>query len=219
MNEIYYYLLLGVVLYYIFTRVIEKFSLNQENFDPSLVPVSSIVTLAKVAQKLVNGNGTLTNPGNLTVSGDLIVNGINLSATDQFRLYVQGGSSSDKCLTANSDDSINLQTCGTNDNQYWFISGGRIISKSNKKCITITVDRDYNNDGTITKLMPIDPTNAYQVFNYSPGGTIISKVLGGLGKSRMMLGRNDTKINWWAPSTSNVGWGENIPGGLNWSMI
>ena len=66
MDNIYVYLLLGVFLYLIFTRVLDNF-IVPENFDPSLVPVSSIITLAKVAQKLVNGNGTLTNPGNLQI--------------------------------------------------------------------------------------------------------------------------------------------------------
>lgn len=54
-----------------------------ENFDPSLVPVSSIITLAKVGQKILNGNNTINNlgglqvgysntaTGNLNVSGDL----------------------------------------------------------------------------------------------------------------------------------------------------
>jgi len=51
-----------------------------ENFDPSLVPVSSIITLAKVAQKIVDGNGTLTNPANLQIgtpnaTGNLLVTG------------------------------------------------------------------------------------------------------------------------------------------------
>ena len=90
MNNLYVYLLLGIFLYLLFTRVLESYigyNLAQENFDPSLVPVSSIVTLAKVAQKLVNGNGIFTNPGNLqigattsspgnlTVTGNSIVNG------------------------------------------------------------------------------------------------------------------------------------------------
>jgi cytoskeletal protein CcmA (bactofilin family) len=72
-----YILLVGLIIYYIISRFYEKYT---ENFDPSLVPVSSIVTLAKVAQKLVDGNGTLTNPGNLTIGtpdakGNLIVTG------------------------------------------------------------------------------------------------------------------------------------------------
>ena len=56
-------------------------SAEQENFDPSLVPVSSIVTLAKVAQKLVNGNGTLTNPGNLQIGATGTTPGGNLTVT------------------------------------------------------------------------------------------------------------------------------------------
>jgi hypothetical protein len=72
-----YILLLGLIIYYIISRFYENYT---ENFDPSLVPVSSIVTLAKVAQKLVDGNGTLTNPGNLTLGtpsavGNLLVTG------------------------------------------------------------------------------------------------------------------------------------------------
>ena len=70
-NNIYFYLLLGVFFYFLFTYVLENYLVEQENFDPSLVPVSSIVTLAKVAQKLVNGNGTLTNPGNLQIGKDV----------------------------------------------------------------------------------------------------------------------------------------------------
>jgi len=72
--QLVYILLIGIVVYYLVTRLFENYS-TQEDFDPSLVPVSSIVTLAKVAQKLVDGGGTLTNPGNLTVTGDLTVNG------------------------------------------------------------------------------------------------------------------------------------------------
>jgi len=72
-----YILVLCLATYYIVARYLEK---HLENFDPSLVPVSSIVTLAKVAQKLVDGGGTLTNPGNLTLGtaaapGNLIVTG------------------------------------------------------------------------------------------------------------------------------------------------
>jgi hypothetical protein len=79
-NNIYFYLLLGVFLYFLFTYILENYLVEQENFDPSLVPVSSIVTLAKVAQKLVNGNGTLTNPGNLQIGKDMQATG-NLTVT------------------------------------------------------------------------------------------------------------------------------------------
>jgi len=85
MNNIYLYILLGVFLYFIFTRVLENYLQEQENFDPSLVPVSSIVTLAKVAQKLVNGNGTLTNPGNLQIGASTDTPG-NLTVTGSINL-------------------------------------------------------------------------------------------------------------------------------------
>ena len=75
MNEIYLYLLLGVLFYFLLSKILDKYLTSQENFDPSLVPVSSIVTLAKVAQKLVNGNGTLTNPGNLQIGKDTTSSG------------------------------------------------------------------------------------------------------------------------------------------------
>ena len=81
MKDILFYLLIGVLFYYILSRSLEYYNLEQENFDPSLVPVSSIVTLAKVAQKLVTG-GVLTNPGSLQIgtsnlngAGNLLVTG------------------------------------------------------------------------------------------------------------------------------------------------
>jgi hypothetical protein len=82
MNEVLFYILLIAFAYFICTRIIENY-VNIENFDPSLVPVSSIITLAKVGQKILNGNNIINNlgglqvgysntaTGNLNVSGDL----------------------------------------------------------------------------------------------------------------------------------------------------
>jgi len=108
----YIYLLLFIlVLYYLLSNISQKYS-NQEDFDPSLVPVSSIVTLAKVAQKLVDGGGTLTNPGNLQIGtpsapGNLIVTGTNTTTGAvqlQNTLNVNGLTtlSSDLNVTGNS---------------------------------------------------------------------------------------------------------------------
>jgi hypothetical protein len=74
-----YALLIIIVLYYLFSNLYQNYS-SSEHFDPSLVPVSSIITLAKVAQKFVDGGGTLTNPGNLNLGipsapGNLTVTG------------------------------------------------------------------------------------------------------------------------------------------------
>ena len=85
MKNILVYVLIGALLYYIYTRIFLKSNLAKENFDPSLVPVSSIVTLAKVAQKLVNGNGTLTNPGNLQIGASTSAAG-NLTVTGNERI-------------------------------------------------------------------------------------------------------------------------------------
>jgi hypothetical protein len=81
MKELFYYFIFAIILYFILTTVFDN--LEQENFDSSLIPVSSIVTLAKVAQKLVNINGTLINPGNLQIG---------VSATDPSNLTVTGNS-------------------------------------------------------------------------------------------------------------------------------
>jgi hypothetical protein len=81
MHELVYYSIFAIILYFVLSSVFETFSVEQENFDPSLVPVSSIVTLAKVAQKLVNGNGTLTNPGNLQIGATGTTPGGNLTVT------------------------------------------------------------------------------------------------------------------------------------------
>jgi len=75
-------LFLCLIFYYIISRTYKKYI---ENFDPSLVPVSSLITLAKVAQKLVD-SGTLTNPGNLQIGtpsarADLTVTGNTLLGT------------------------------------------------------------------------------------------------------------------------------------------
>ena len=146
MNNIYFYLILIVFLYFIFTRVLENFLVEQENFDPSLVPVSSIVTLAKVAQKLVNGNGTLTNPGNLqigastgpaagnlTVTGGILVNGAN-TPTVTFPGSGQGQTSKGYISTG----TLNLGPGWNN---------GDIISSSSTAGLALT-----SNSGSVTVL-------------------------------------------------------------------
>ena len=128
MSNILFYLLFAILLYFVLSRVFEKFNLEQENFDPSLVPVSSIVTLAKVAQKLVNGNGVLTNPGSLQIGG---------SSGAPGNLRVTGTTTLDGRLTANNGVTINnnntqgFLTIGTgnwinsNDNSYRLLFNDR----------------------------------------------------------------------------------------------
>ncbi len=375
MNDIYYYLILGVLLYFLFTYILERFSnLEQENFDTSLVPVSSIVTLAKVAQKFLVNN-TFINPSNLLIGSNLRIpstmtvgNTINgsktfnvvgtadvngattigdtLNVTDatklstlnttgkaiigstldqpntfnvigtvdisgdttidkslavtkeatlstlnisgntvigsktsdlknyklnvvgtagisgntmigstlevksdttlsklnispspsdvkifnsnrdlnvtgnanitnnitigghifdtagQFRLVLQtgDGDSPGKCLTAKTNNSVSLQPCTKDDTQYWFQLGGRFISKSNKKCLTIIPTNAYST--TITTLTNIDATNENQIFSYVETGNIITRNLGSYTVLKQpfnigfMGGNADNTIGW-----------------------
>ena len=81
MNNIYYYLLLGICLYFIFSFIFSYTTEKHENFDPSLVPVSSIINLNRYAQSLQNGtvSPNLKNLqvgyNNSTAPADLIVTG------------------------------------------------------------------------------------------------------------------------------------------------
>jgi hypothetical protein len=122
-----YLLLLILVLYYLFKNMYQKYS-NQENFDPSLVPVSSIVTLAKVAQKLVDGGGTLTNPGNLqigmpsagangnlTVTGDTTTNTLHVTndATIGGKVIINSNDAGNNFNLASSGGYFRLQNAAT----------------------------------------------------------------------------------------------------------
>ena len=126
MKDILFYLLIGIFIYYILSRFLERYSPDIENFDPSLVPVSSIVTLAKVAQKLVNGNSTLTSPsnlilgsnssggaGNLTVTGNSKINGmVQIGSTDLFNMQSSDGFFKLQNGSASSGANSNLLTVG-----------------------------------------------------------------------------------------------------------
>lgn len=82
--KIYYILFISFVLCYILYRYFNE-TFNYENFDPSLVPVSSIIRLAKYTQQLVNGgdlsyvnniNIKSNNPTSLLVNNNLNISGV-----------------------------------------------------------------------------------------------------------------------------------------------
>jgi len=100
-----YVILVIIVIYYIISYLSENYS-SSEHFDPSLVPVSSIVTLAKSAQKLVDGNSILTNPKNLQVG--LYSAPGNFTVTGNTDLGLPNTSTTINGVTnINSDTSIN----------------------------------------------------------------------------------------------------------------
>ena len=120
-----YILLICLILFYVLTRFYEKYY-SQENFDPSLVPVSSIITLAKVAQKIVDGNGTLTNPANLNIgtpsgTGNLFVTGNTTTV---------GNETVDGTLTVGSNTNVggNLGVAGATNLSTLGVSGATNLS-------------------------------------------------------------------------------------------
>ena len=137
MDNTYYYLVFGIIVYLLFTHILENY-INHENFDPSLVPVSSIVSLAKQSQKLLNGNGTLTNPSNLqigtspsasgslkvkgdtSVSGNTILNTLTTTgSTNLSNLEVSENSTIDGILTTgNNTTSPQFHTSGSSGAYY-----------------------------------------------------------------------------------------------------
>jgi hypothetical protein len=116
MKELLYYSIFAIILYFLLSAVFENFYLEQENFDPSLVPVSSIVTLAKVAQKLVNGNGTLTNPGNLQIGG--------ASGSSPGNLTVTGNTTINGSKSA--ANKVNFRGSGAGQSLYSYLKIGNI---------------------------------------------------------------------------------------------
>jgi hypothetical protein len=93
-------------------EVYQKY-ITQENFDPSLVPVSSIISLAKVAQRLIDGAEDIIFPANFfigsptatcnltangsatiknaTILGNATINGNNTATTDIINSYLNVG--------------------------------------------------------------------------------------------------------------------------------
>ena len=75
-----------LIIYYIILKFSEKYTKYQdtnanENFDSSLVPVSSIVTLAKISQSIVDNYGTLISNGNLQINTPSTPGNLNVTGT------------------------------------------------------------------------------------------------------------------------------------------
>ena len=111
MKDIIYYLFITIIIYYIVDKLFDNFSLEQENFDPSLVPISSIITLAKLSQKLINSNEFINTgllqigfPGN-NASANLLVYGnaelVNLTVP---KLIVRGSIDKSTAIVDNLDN-------------------------------------------------------------------------------------------------------------------
>jgi len=186
-----YILVLCLAIYYIVARYLEKYV---ENFDPSLVPVSSIVTLAKVAQKLVDGGGTLTNPGNLTLGtaaapGNLIVTGTtNLvgNTTVGGTLGVTGATTVGGTLGVTGVTTIGVTGATAATNNLTVNGAGRIIGNS-------TIDGKLNvNAGTTVAgtIATIGNINFTQNFQNSANGTQSEISNNIVGKALLIVGNS-----------------------------
>jgi len=197
-NNIYFYLLLGVFLYFLFTYVLENYLVEQENFDPSLVPVSSIVTLAKVAQKLVNGNGTLTNPGNLQIGKDMQATGA-LTVTGKTAI----GSTTMGADTLNVTGTLGVSG-DTNVGGNTTIDGKLILTNTKEGSGYIT--SGVGKTGTQGRL---HISNGEDLFLLPKGTTHVSNAWGGTGNLNVsgtttMNGTSSLKTNVWHTSTDGA---------------
>ena len=187
-----YILLICLILFYILSRFFEKYY-SQENFDPSLVPVSSIITLAKVAQKIVDGNGTLTNPANLNIGttnakGNLLVTG---NSTTNGNKQIDGTLGVTSATTLSN--TLNVTGATT-------LSGG-VTGNTNFAAATIGVSSPIGTPGASTPAatnltvngatkitgdvtltshtLSTDPTKAYFLVKNKAGATSLSVGQGG----------------------------------------
>jgi hypothetical protein len=196
MNNIYFYLLLGVFFYFVINRFIENY-IQQENFDPSLVPVSSIVTLAKVAQKLVNGNGTLTNPGslqigastatpgNLTVTGNSTVNGninvnagpgnngININSGNPFLAFNKSGATAPQPQIYNDGTTLHAYNAPFQVDQNLTVGGdSKVIGGLTAGGITaggIKINGALQINNQAGKGLPVPANNLFDIYGYGDG--------------------------------------------------
>ena len=163
-----YILFISLIVLYFVIRYFENYS-TQENFDPSLVPVSSIITLAKIAQRLVDGSGNLifpanftlgtaTAPTNLTVTGTSTIGRSGETATN---LTVNGAES----ITGNSNVGGTLNVTGPTA-----LKGG------------LAVTGNTTNTGTLA-IGGTDPRGYTLGVNGSLGVTGNTGVIGTLGVS------------------------------------
>lgn len=80
-----YIILLFLLIYYIYRKLSYT-----ENFDPSLVPVSSLVTFAKIANRLI-GNNQVSIPADLTIEGKLSTNGYGNNVLNDISTITKNG--------------------------------------------------------------------------------------------------------------------------------
>ena len=138
----YIYILIGIIIvYYI---IIRYFNYNKhEKFDTTIIPVSSLTTLAQVAQHIVNGNGTLTSPGNFSVQGNFTSNQITSNLYNANTFIFNNGQNNSSILTRILFNPQNTIFCSSN-------SGSNPSITNSPSGITSDTTSDINTPGAVT---------------------------------------------------------------------
>jgi hypothetical protein len=161
-------------MYIIYTQIVEKFIIDQENFDSTLIPVSSVVTLAKVAQQLVDKNnkyinlndlqiGLPTFSNNLTLNGNLTINGTLVPTTALINKTNEITSLSNYITTGSlqigpSNNNLNNMIHNTNNNLLLNSSAGNVIIPNNNN---FNVDKDVFVNGSINSMPGVNISMGY----------------------------------------------------------
>ncbi len=191
-----YILVILLVIFYIVKRNMDNYkNIEVENFDPSLVPVSSIVTLAKVAQKLVDGGGTLTNPGNLRITGNQQIDGtLNVNNA----IFGNGGINA----IANSPEGgrvsiVNSSKTGANQTKDWAL--WNMTGNYGNKLAFWRYNGDGSNPGPTLELND-DGTSQFNGNVNTTGNATITgdlkvnnRIIEPVSKGAMTLASNDNK--------------------------
>lgn len=198
-----YILLFCIIGIYVIFKYNEIYS-TFENFDSSLVPVSSIITLAKITEKLIDHDGNLIFPANFKINKNLTVTG---TATIEDDIVISGNNIVTGQLNTSGYEKIN----GTL-NTPLIIGGGTSDKLDIDGTVTVNNNLTVNNsingirikgnaniaDMTVTDNVTIDgKLNTYNIYVDNPTGTVTANYL-----PNTTTGGNLTAKNGWLDSVT-----------------
>jgi len=207
-----------LIIYYIILKFSEKYIKYQdtnsnENFDPSLVPVSSIVTLAKISQSIVNNNGTLISNGNLQINTPSTPGNLNVTGITKLNTFTGtiGLSAETKAAADTADpvfagiimciDSYNKLHCYDTFKKIWIKIDLNIknISISGKASVAVDLNNNviYNSNNSLNNWIFIEtaPNNIEDIcYNYYSNNTVY-RMAGGKSLKRIYNIDNHANIS------------------------
>jgi hypothetical protein len=159
-----YILLICLVIFYLVSIIYQK-NITKENFDPSLVPVPAIVTLANVVQNISDKLGTLINPGNLSIGSYAATAFTNLLVTGNTVINPANGMSNTPNLSVNKDEIVLGNF--TNNSLIPTSSINALLANLNGPSTTVTnfnsTNLNVNGNATINGMTTVMNTPASQI--------------------------------------------------------